>query len=74
MVKTIYNADKIVSVHYIKPEVANNFTYDEIFVHEQYEKFVKIKENDLVLDLGCSKGYFYFKNNSFVNQLLMLLF
>ena len=30
MVKTIYNADKIVSVHYIKPEVANNFTYDEI--------------------------------------------
>lgn len=42
----------------------DNFTYDEIFVHEQYEKFVKIKENDLVLDLGCSKGYFYFKNKS----------
>lgn len=34
----------------------------EIFDHEQYEQFVKIEENDFVVDLGCSMGYLYFKN------------
>lgn len=38
--------------------------YDEIFVHQQYELFQKIEENDLVVDLGCSKGYLYFKNKN----------
>lgn len=36
--------------------------YDEIFIHNQYELFQKVQLNDTVLDLGCSKGYFYFKN------------
>jgi len=36
--------------------------YNEIFVNNQYELFQKIEHNDTVLDLGCSKGYFYFKN------------
>lgn len=38
------------------------FTYKEIFEWNQYEKYVKVEKNDFVLDLGCSKGYFYFKN------------
>jgi len=40
----------------------NANTYTEIFVHNQYELFQKINKNDTVLDLGCSKGYLYFKN------------
>lgn len=39
------------------------FTYREIFEWNQYEKFVTVDKNDFVVDLGCSKGYFYFKNN-----------
>jgi len=39
------------------------FTYKEIFEWNQYEKYVKVEKNDFVLDLGCSKGYFYFKNH-----------
>ena len=38
------------------------FTYKEIFEWNQYEKYVNVKENDLVLDLGCSKGYFFLKH------------
>jgi SAM-dependent methyltransferase len=34
----------------------------EIFDYNQYELNVKVEPNDLVLDLGCSLGYFYFKN------------
>ena len=34
----------------------------EIFDHNQYQLNVKVEPNDLVLDLGCSLGYFYFKN------------
>lgn len=34
----------------------------EIFDFNQYELNVKVEPNDLVLDLGCSLGYFYFKN------------
>ena len=34
----------------------------EIFDHEQYERFVKIENNDLFVDLGCSLGYMYFKH------------
>lgn len=39
-------------------------TYSEIFELNQYEKFVQVETNDTVLDLGCSKGYFYFKNKN----------
>jgi len=35
--------------------------YKEIFKFNQYTKTVNIEDNDLVLDLGCSKGYLYFK-------------
>lgn len=34
----------------------------EIFDHQQYELFVNVDVNDFVVDLGCSMGYFYFKN------------
>ena len=40
----------------------DSFTYREIFEHNQYEKYVGVEENDLVLDFGCSKGYFFFKH------------
>lgn len=37
--------------------------YTEIFEWNQYEKYVVVEKGDLILDLGCSKGYFYFKNS-----------
>ena len=37
--------------------------YTEIFEWNQYERYVKVEAGDVVLDLGCSLGYFYFKNN-----------
>lgn len=37
--------------------------YTEIFEWNQYEKYVKVEAGDVVLDLGCSLGYFYFKNS-----------
>jgi SAM-dependent methyltransferase len=40
----------------------DSFTYREIFEWNQYEKYVGVEENDLVLDLGCSKGYFFLKH------------
>jgi autotransporter strand-loop-strand O-heptosyltransferase len=40
----------------------DEFAYKEIFEWNQYEKFVTVDKNDTVLDLGCSKGYFYFKH------------
>lgn len=39
------------------------FTYKEIFEWNQYEKYVQVDDNDFILDLGCSKGYFYFKHS-----------
>ena len=42
----------------------DNNVYHEIFNINQYELFQKVENNDLVLDLGCSKGYFYFKNKN----------
>lgn len=39
-------------------------TYKEIFETNQYQKFVNVNKNDFILDLGCSKGYFYFKNKN----------
>ena len=36
--------------------------YREIFEWNQYEKFVTVDYNDFVVDLGCSKGYFYIKH------------
>ncbi len=35
--------------------------HKEIFKFNQYTNKVKINNNDTVLDLGCSKGYLYFK-------------
>jgi len=35
--------------------------YREVFEWNQYTNVVKINNNDTVLDLGCSKGYLYFK-------------
>ena len=40
----------------------DSFMYREIFEYNQYEKYVGVEENDLVLDFGCSKGYFFFKH------------
>ena len=40
------------------------FTYKEIFEYNQYEKFVQVNNNDLVVDLGCSMGYFYIKHKN----------
>jgi hypothetical protein len=40
----------------------DDYTFNEIFILNQYEKFVQVEDGDVVLDLGCSKGYFYFKN------------
>ena len=40
------------------------FTYKEIFEWNQYEKYVQVDDNDFILDLGCSKGYFYFKHSN----------
>jgi len=39
-------------------------TYAEIFELNQYEKFMQVEKGDFVLDLGCSKGYFYFKTKN----------
>ena len=40
------------------------FTYKEIFEWNQYEKFVQVNNNDFVVDLGCSMGYFYIKHKN----------
>ena len=40
----------------------DSFTYKEIFEWNQYEKYVGVEQNDLVLDFGCSKGYFFLKH------------
>lgn len=39
-------------------------TWNEIFNSETYEKYVSVNNGDQVLDLGCSKGFFYFKNRN----------
>ena len=50
--------------NFTKFENYDDFTYNEIFVTNQYEKFAQVETGDVVLDLGCSKGYFYFKNKN----------
>ena len=42
----------------------DSFTYKEIFEWNQYEKFVQVNNNDFVVDLGCSMGYFYIKHKN----------
>jgi SAM-dependent methyltransferase len=37
--------------------------YTEIFEWNQYERYMRVESDDVVLDLGCSMGYFYFKNS-----------
>jgi autotransporter strand-loop-strand O-heptosyltransferase len=39
-------------------------TWDEIVVRNTYEKYVSVDQGDTVLDLGCSKGFFYFKHKN----------
>jgi autotransporter strand-loop-strand O-heptosyltransferase len=36
--------------------------FNEIFESDTYEKFCSVENGDVILDLGCSRGYFYFKN------------
>jgi autotransporter strand-loop-strand O-heptosyltransferase len=36
--------------------------FGEVFENNPYEKFCLVEDGDVVLDLGCSRGYFYFKN------------
>lgn len=38
-------------------------TYEEIFTYNTYEHFCSVDVGDTVLDLGCSKGFFYFKHS-----------
>ena len=40
----------------------NEDCYNEIFENNAYEKYSEVENGDVVLDLGCSKGFFYFKN------------
>lgn len=46
----------------LKYKNLDSFTYKEIFELNQYEKYICVENNDVVLDLGCSKGYFYLKH------------
>ena len=41
----------------------NSGMYMEIFEWNQYERYMVVESDDVVLDLGCSLGYFYFKNS-----------
>ena len=40
----------------------NKDSYREIFEYNTYEKYSEVENGDVVLDIGCSKGFFYFKN------------
>lgn len=40
----------------------DDITYNEIFNHSCYQKFIDIEDGDFVLDLGCSQGPFFFRN------------
>lgn len=70
--KNIYFADvkkQIDNIIYDGADIANyknldSFVFSEIFLHNQYELYQKIEENDFVVDLGCSKGYLYLKNKN----------
>jgi len=39
-------------------------SFEEIFDYNTYEHFCEVEEGDSVLDLGCSKGFFYFKHKN----------
>ena len=45
-----------------KIESSDPRTYEEIFTYNTYEHFCSVDVGDTVLDLGCSKGFFYFKH------------
>ena len=40
----------------------NKESFDNVFNKNIYENLKTVKDNDSVLDLGCSQGFFYFKN------------
>lgn len=42
-------------------KVFDQNVYNEIFNTNQYTTNIKVNNKDTVLDLGCSKGYLYFK-------------
>jgi hypothetical protein len=42
-------------------KIFDSIVHKEIFDFNQYTNTVKINNRDTVLDLGCSKGYLYFK-------------
>lgn len=56
-IDNIHNIDKL-----SKKSNFDDFAYTEIFEWNQYDKFVTVENKDVVVDLGCSKGYFYFKH------------
>ena len=62
LLNDLYTSKNEIDVRIEKMKKFDAFTYKEIFEWNQYEKYVKVEKNDFVLDLGCSKGYFYFKN------------
>lgn len=45
-----------------KIKTLNEESFDRIFNKSIYENFNGVKDNDLVLDLGCSQGFLYFKH------------
>lgn len=69
-----FECTKTIDFNYVKRHIDNilyneplmkNFdehTYKEIYEWNQYEKFVQVENKEFVVDLGCSKGYFYFKH------------
>lgn len=64
LIKDISGKSQIKSLVFDKISMTNfdSFTYKEIFEYNQYEKYIQVDENDFVVDMGCSQGYFYFKN------------
>jgi autotransporter strand-loop-strand O-heptosyltransferase len=39
-------------------------TYKEVVDYNTYENYCKVEDGDTVLDIGCSRGVFYFKNKN----------
>ena len=55
---------EIVSTQEEKVKESDPRTYSEIFEFNTYEHFCTVEPGDSVLDLGCSKGFFYFKHKN----------
>lgn len=42
--------------------------YKEVFELGCYDRYVQLEPDDIVLDLGCSAGYFYFKHKDKISH------